>query len=138
MRDLRILGLLGTVLLAGLMTSCKAHRHACEQNAITESVDVVESRFIPAYIFTISFISQGEGIDASLIDSTDAFLSPFEELGLLSVDRISWGREGETDYCVMRIDIGEEASANLKAYFRRMAERNERMFFTEGNECSRK
>lgn len=51
--------------------------------------------------FTVSFISIGAGPDTKARMAYDQYIAAFEQKNKvqLSVEKVNWGREGETDYC---------------------------------------
>jgi hypothetical protein len=54
------------------------------------------------YSLVVSFYSIGEGIDFKVAKEYNQMLSAYttKEGILLNFDKVSWGREGETDFCI--------------------------------------
>ena len=104
-----------------MMSSCASSKANSNENM---NRTVQEEAEITTYYFTVSFVSIGEGIDINAKKNFDDFITYFEENKDIELDfeMISWGREGEVDYCFQldksastHTQFLKDAKQNLKA-----------------------
>jgi hypothetical protein len=67
------------------------------------------------YRFTVSFYSPGNGIDHTIKGKYDTFVTDFGKRKKVKLEHetVSWGREGEVDYCFFLRELSE---ADQKAF----------------------
>jgi hypothetical protein len=97
---------------------------SCKQNKVTTTGDTPKTTpkeqgvtSDPLYRFTVSFISIGTGIDAKAKQAFLDFVQAFNTKNNVDVqvEKTSWGREGETDYCLKLTELKEDAQARFIA-----------------------
>lgn len=70
--------------------------HACSQKS--QRTVTASQAGTATYPLVISFISYGSGIDYKQLEKLDSLIKSFDKC-TLQVEKKSWGREGEIDYC---------------------------------------
>lgn len=86
------------------MLSCSSSKNPSQQN----SVDL-------NFRYKVSFVSIGEGIDQEALTNFKFFISDFEKQNKVKLmpTIITWGREGELDYCFTLVNLPK----NKQVYF---------------------
>lgn len=89
--------LLSVVLLYSCTSTKKVQKN--ENNNPIQSADSIHKSDV--YRLIVSFISIGEGRDEKLKLNFDAYIVQYEKTHnkILTIDKYTWGREGEIDYC---------------------------------------
>ena len=92
------------------------------------------------YSLVVSFYSIGSGIDRSVAQEFDYLIKDFQEqFGENFVsERVSWGREGEIDYC---IQLGKLKTASLDSFKSRaeiILKKTDRVHTKENAPCIRR
>jgi len=92
------------------------------------------------YSLVVSFYSIGAGIDRSVAQEFDYLIKDFQEQfgeNFIS-ERVSWGREGEVDYC---IQLGKLKTASLDSFKSRadlILKKTDRVHTKENAPCIRR
>jgi hypothetical protein len=94
---------------------------------IEENVSIIPSRLI------VSFYSPGDGIDhkALALFSTE-ILSKNENI---TYSKVSWGREGERDYCFQLVELSDEAQVAFIEEVNALLGSVKRVHILENQEC---
>lgn len=92
------------------------------------------------YSLVVSFYSIGAGIDRAIAQEFDYLIKDFQEQfgDDFSAERVSWGREGEIDYC---IQLGKLKTASLDSFKSRASiilKKTERVHSKENAPCIRR
>ena len=87
--------------------------------------------------FTVSFISKGAGTDHQMRQKYDAFVIDFETRNKvkITINKASWGREGETDYCIEFMDIQKEIIEKFIAESKALLNTSDRINIGENTAC---
>ena len=92
------------------------------------------------YSLVVSFYSIGGGIDRAVAQEFDYLIKDFQEQfgDDFSAERVSWGREGEIDYC---IQLGKLKTASLNSFKSRaeiILKKTDRVHSKENAPCIRR
>ncbi len=106
--------------------SCKSTneteaKHTIEEIQPTNS----EVRFI------VSFISKGSSIDFKSREKFVAYL----ESNNIEYNKVSWGREGEMDYCISISDSDEKTQAKLIEEIKTLLDASDLIRYKENTPC---
>jgi len=117
--------------------SCKSKKEATKTTENTASTVSTSSDKPVTYRLIVSFISKGAGTDS---DKRTAFLAYVDGHALKPAYKtVTWGREGETDYC---FNLSELTSKKDMVAFidevRKIAAGSDMMNVTENAECQHK
>ena len=87
--------------------------------------------------FTVSFISKGAGIDFQMRQKYDAFINDFETRNKtkIIVNKASWGREGEIDYCIEFTDLKKEVIESFISESKAVLNTSDRINIGENTRC---
>lgn len=109
-----------------LFVSCKSTNESEPKHKI-EEVQPTESnaRFI------VSFISKGSSIDFKSREKLVAYL----DSNKIVYNKVSWGREGEMDYCLALSDSNEETKAKLIEEIKTLLESSDLIRYKENTPC---
>jgi hypothetical protein len=122
------------------ISSCKQTKVATTNDApkITPTETVVVNDEL--YRFTVSFISIGSGIDAKAREQFLAFVQAFNAKNNVNIplEKTSWGREGETDYCLKLTELSEEAQLRFITEAKEVLKNSTRVRYKENSSCGRK
>ncbi len=91
------------------------------------------------YDLIISFYSKGEGIDQKSKDKFDEFLANFENKNNLQNYKyaVSWGREGEIDYCLNLTRLSAENKEKFIKEAKNLRQDSDLVHLSENAPCSR-
>ncbi len=117
--------------------SCKSKKEAVKTTENTANTVNTSSDKPVTYRLIVSFISKGAGTDS---DKRTAFLAYVDGHALKPAYKtVTWGREGETDYC---FNLSELTSKKDMVTFieevRKIAAGSDMMNVTENAECQHK
>jgi hypothetical protein len=92
------------------------------------------------YSLVVSFYSIGSGIDRPVAQEFDYLVKDFQEqFGEdFIAERVSWGREGEVDYCIQLGKLKPTASASFKSRADIILRKTERVHSKENAPCIRR
>lgn len=113
------------------MTACSSKKGPNDTaevlEKIEENVSIIPSRLI------VSFYSPGDGIDhkALALFSTE-ILSKNENI---TYSKVSWGREGERDYCFQLVELSDEAQVAFIEEVNALLGSVKRVHILENQEC---
>jgi hypothetical protein len=87
--------------------------------------------------FTVSFISKGAGTDYQIRQKYDAFVTDFETRNKvkIGINKASWGREGEIDYCIEFNDIKKEITEKFIEESKALLKASDRINIGENTNC---
>jgi hypothetical protein len=114
------------------------------QKVKTESSETAENKTVtPAldekklFRFTVSFISKGAGTDYQIRQKYDAFVTDFESKNKVKIiiNKASWGREGEMDYCIEFTNINKEITDKFIAESKALLSASDRINLGENTHC---
>jgi hypothetical protein len=86
-----------SLLMLALALACTSSKQSTQTNQAIAALPQDT-----AYRFTVSFISKGGGIDHKAKKQFGEFIAQFNSNNKVGIEPklVSWGREGETDYCL--------------------------------------
>ena len=87
--------------------------------------------------FTVSFISKGAGTDYQIKEKYDAFITDFETKNKvkMTINKASWGREGESDYCFEMTQLNNEIVKKFMAESKALLSASDRINIGENTNC---
>ena len=87
--------------------------------------------------FTVSFISKGAGTDYQIKEKYDAFITDFETKNKvkMTINKASWGREGESDYCFEMSQLNNEIVKKFMAESKALLSASDRINIGENTNC---
>jgi len=90
-----------------------------------------------SFRFTVSFISKGAGTDYQIRQKYDAFITDFETRNKtkIAVNKASWGREGEIDYCFDMSNNNKEETDKFIAESKALLAASDRINIGENTTC---
>lgn len=106
-------------------------------NKNTESVTLTDSSI---YSLVASFYSRGEGIDFKVANEYKTFLLNYKTSNELALehDIISWGREGETDFCIRFNNLSEKDKRLFLEKSQEILKKTDRVNIKENASCRKK
>ena len=118
--------------------SCKSKKEAtktAENSATTAITPAAEAPVV--YRLLVSFISKGAGTDS---EKRTAFLAYVDgHPSKISYKTITWGREGETDYCFNLSELsGKKDMVAFIESVKKIAASSDRIIVSENAECQHK
>lgn len=92
------------------------------------------------YRLIVSFISKGTGTDKTAVELVENYISDFNKANnvTLVVERYSWGREGEKDYCLPLTELTSEKQVAFIQNLKDLVENSVRVFVKENEICRHK
>jgi len=92
------------------------------------------------YSLVVSFYSIGSGIDFNVAKEYNQMLSSYttSEGFLLDFDKVSWGREGETDFCIRLNNFSKKEKEIFIEKSQRILKKTERVHTKENASCRQK
>jgi hypothetical protein len=127
---------LGSLILIAALIACssvkKTDEHTGEshppaQTALPDSI----------YRFTVSFISIGSGIDHKAREEFMGFIKQFGEQNSVTIrtEKSSWGREGESDYCMKLEELTSEQQEQFITATKDILKNSKRVRYRENSIC---
>jgi len=95
---------------------------------------------IENYSLVVSFYSIGSGIDRPIAQEFDYLVKDFQEqFGEdFIAERVSWGREGEVDYCIQLNRLKTASRDSFKSRAETILKKSERVHSKENAPCIRR
>ena len=92
------------------------------------------------YSLVVSFYSIGSGIDRPVAQEFDYLVKDFQEqFGEdFIAERVSWGREGEVDYCIQLDKLKSTSKESFKSRAESILKKTERVHSKENAPCIRR
>jgi hypothetical protein len=92
------------------------------------------------YSLVVSFYSIGSGIDIPVAKEFDTLVKEFQgEFGEnFSAERVSWGREGEVDYCIQLNRLKTASRDSFESRAETILKKSERVHSKENAPCIRR
>ena len=92
------------------------------------------------YSLVVSFYSIGSGIDRPVALEFDYLVKDFQEQfgDDFSAERVSWGREGEVDYCIQLYKLKSASRDSFKSRAESILKKTERVHSKENAPCIRR
>lgn len=86
--------------------SCNSNRKVTDEDLTQKNTIAADSN----YRFSVSFISIGAGTDKKAKQQYDKYIIEYEKKNKVNVNYevISWGREGEIDYCFKLTELDKK------------------------------
>ncbi len=128
--------ILGFLILISSLIACSSFKktdehtgesHLQAQTAIQDSL----------YRFTVSFISIGSGIDHKAHEEFIAFIKLFDTQNSVTIltEKSSWGREGESDYCMKLQELTLEQQEQFITATKDILKNSKRVRYRENSIC---
>lgn len=92
------------------------------------------------YRFIVSFISKGAGKDSKLLETYTTFLTEYGKRNNLSISKevITWGREGEKDFCFKLSELSSEKQIEFVNESKTILKDSELIIVTENSKSKNK
>ena len=85
------------------------------------------------YRLVVSFFSIGEGIDGKTKAEFENFLNNYPKK--INYHPSHWGREGETDYCLLLSELSSEEQASFISQAKELLSNSNKIHISENSEC---
>ena len=118
--------------------SCKSKKEATKTDENSAKTAIAPAAEAPVvYRLLVSFISKGAGTDS---EKRTAFLAYVDgHPSKISYKTITWGREGETDYCFNLSELsGKKDMVAFIESVKKIAASSDRIIVSENAECHHK
>lgn len=127
----KIFFIIATLNLIVVSVSCKAKQEAATStNTSTSEVKAEKFRLV------VSFISKGAGPDRTSSAALLAYIESHPKKPSYKTE--SWGREGETDYCLNLTELSKAEQVDFIANVNKMMSGNALVFVKENAESNHK
>lgn len=115
-----------------LVIACNSTKKATENNN-AKSIILSDS----IYRFNVSFISIGSGTDSKAKQQFNEFITQFNNNNrvLIIPEIISWGREGETDYCLKLAELNNDLQNKFIADTKEILKTSKLIRYKENTSC---
>lgn len=130
--------------VTSLIIGCKSKQNGVSTppaqptpSAPSPTSDEVEAQKQAYNNLVISFYSIGEGINAKAADTIESFMGEYSKKinKAIPYSKISWGREGEVDFCISLKELQGEERKIFVNETRRLARQFELIHFFENHPC---
>jgi hypothetical protein len=115
---------------------------ACNSTKKTTDNNNAKSNVLPdsIYRFNVSFISIGSGTDSKAKQQFNEFITQFNNNNKVTIkpEIVSWGREGETDYCIKLSDLNNELQNKFIADTKELLKTSKLIRYKENSACRQK
>ena len=107
-----------------------------EQSSNTPKIQIDST----IYSLVVSFYSIGSGIDFNVAKEYNQMLNSYttSEGLILDFDKVSWGREGETDFCIRLNSFSKKEKENFLEKSQAILKKTERVHIKENASCRQK
>jgi len=115
--------------------SCNSTKKTTENNN-AKSIVLPDS----IYRFNVSFISIGSGTDSKAKQQFNEFITQFNNNNKVTItpEIVSWGREGETDYCLKLTDLNNELQNKFILETKELLKTSKLIRYKENSTCRQK
>lgn len=92
------------------------------------------------YRLIVSFTSKGAGVDAKTLAALESLVTTFSNKDgfLVKYDKITWGREGEFDYCFKMAGMKASKQDEFVKAVKNVTKDSPQVFITENAVCGHK
>ncbi len=92
------------------------------------------------YSLIVSFYSIGAGIDVTIAREFDFYIRDFQEQhgDYFFSERVTWGREGEVDYCIQFPTLNKEKAREFMSKATEITAKSKMVHMNENAECKRR
>lgn len=126
-----------------------APSQASTENKATTVVDIVKTGDTatassvpepPTYGLSVSFYSTGGGTDSKMITRFNEFVAAYEKEKnvTLVVEKNSWGREGEVDYCYKLDELSEKERNDFSQQATKLLSESQLVHVMQNGRCHEK
>jgi hypothetical protein len=129
---INMIKLISISILILLASACNSKKIATENNNV-KSIVLPDS----IYRFNVSFISIGSGIDSKAKQQFNEFITQFNNKNKLTIipEIVSWGREGETDYCLKLAELSSELQNKFITDTKKLLKTSKLIRYKENSTC---
>lgn len=115
-----------------LAIACNSTKKVTENNN-TKSIILPDS----IYRFNVSFISIGSGTDRKAKQQFNEFITQFNNNNrvIITPEIVSWGREGETDYCLKLAELNNDLQNKFIADTKEILKTSKMVRYKENCTC---
>ena len=115
-----------------LAIACNSTKKATENNN-AKSIILPDS----IYRFNVSFISIGSGTDSKAKQQFTEFITQFNNNNsvIITLEIVSWGREGETDYCLKLAELNNDLQNKFIADTKEILKTSKLIRYKENSTC---
>ena len=115
-----------------LAIACNSTKKATENNN-AKSIILPDS----IYRFNVSFISIGSGTDSKAKQQFNEFITQFNNNNsvIITLEIVSWGREGETDYCLKLAELNNDLQNKFIADTKEILKTSKLIRYKENSTC---
>lgn len=115
---------------------------ACNSTKKTTENKNAKSIILPdsIYRFNVSFISIGSGTDSKAKQQFNEFITQFSNNNRVTItpEIVSWGREGETDYCLKLAELNNDLQNKFIAETKELLKTSKLIRYKENSTCRQK
>jgi hypothetical protein len=115
---------------------------ACNSTKKTTENNNAKSIILPdsIYRFNVSFISIGSGTDSKAKQQFNEFITQFSNNNSVTItpEIVSWGREGETDYCLKLSGLNNDLQNKFIAETKELLKTSKLIRYKENSACRQK
>lgn len=128
-------------LAATLSFSCKPKEKAASPKpaaaAPAPTSDEIAAKNLAYNNVVISFYSKGEGVNTKAVETIENFLKVYSAKvnNAISYNKITWGREGEIDFCISLAELKGEDRRIFVDKIRELVRQFELINFFENHPC---
>ena len=112
---------------------------ACNSTKKTTENNNAKSIILPdsIYRFNVSFISIGSGTDSKAKQQFNEFITQFSNNNSVTItpEIVSWGREGETDYCLKLSELNNDLQNKFIAETKELLKISKLVRYKENSAC---
>lgn len=115
-----------------LAIACNSTKKATENNN-AKSIILPDS----IYRFNVSFISIGSGTDSKAKQQFNEFITQFnnDNRVIITPEIVSWGREGEIDYCLKLAELNNDLQNKFIADTKEILKNSKLIRYKENSTC---
>jgi hypothetical protein len=130
-----------SVVIAVLTFGCKPKQNVASSkspaSAPAATSDEIEAKNQAYNNVVISFYSKGEGVNAKAVETIENFLKeyPSKVHHAIPYNKISWGREGEIDFCISLAEFKGDDKRIFVDKIRELVKQFELINFFENHPC---
>lgn len=121
--------------------SCKSKKNAVSNAEQTMTKTEISEKITNGnYHLVLSFYSIGSGADWSIIAEFDRFIERDTSISArkAKVERVTWGREGEVDFCIDLTDLTDAEKKTFIEQSKEIANKAKYVHITENAPCRNK
>lgn len=129
------------ILIVTLSSGCKPKQNAVTPKPVSSAPaptgDEIAAKNQAFNNVVISFYSKGQGVNAKAVETIENFLKeyPLKVHHDIPYNKISWGREGEIDFCISLAELKGEDRRIFVEKIRELIKQFELINFFENHPC---